>query len=145
VGDATSSLGDAKISLGDATSSLADATSSLGAVQVRAVEAAQLEHAYEQTLLRVAADPSCADAAELPAGAAQELGEVRATVALLAAAAADDAEAMKGARTHLAKLRRLLKSSERNRDLFAQAGGVSAVMALYTEDNQAVLVSCRGG
>jgi hypothetical protein len=112
---------------------------------VRAVEAAQLEHAYEQTLLRVAADPSCADAAELPAGAAQELGEVRATVALLAAAAADDAEAMKGARTHLAKLRRLLKSSERNRDLFAQAGGVSAVMALYTEDNQAVLVSCRGG
>jgi hypothetical protein len=48
---------------------------------------------------------------------------------------------MKGVRTALTKLRRLLKSSERNRDLFALCGGVAAVLALYPEDNQAVLAT----
>ena len=51
---------------------------------VRAVEATQLEHEYEQTLSRAAADPTCTEARALPPGAAEELVDVQAIVKLCA-------------------------------------------------------------
>lgn len=55
------------------------------------------------------------------------------------AAAATDPEQRKGVKTQLTKLKRLLKSSERNRDYFALIKGVQTVLDVYTEDNLLVL------
>mmetsp|Transcript_19323 Transcript_19323/g.37317 ORF Transcript_19323/g.37317 Transcript_19323/m.37317 type:complete len:949 (-) Transcript_19323:160-3006(-) len=101
----------------------------------RAVEAAQLEHEYDQVLI-TAADGGAAP--DLPEGTAQELQDIKKSVGIVAAAATDP-EQRKGVKTQLTKLKRLLKSSERNRDYFALIKGVQTVLDVYTEDNLLVL------
>jgi hypothetical protein len=49
---------------------------------VRAVEATQLEHEYEQTLTRAAAHPTGSEARALPPGAVEELVDVQDIVKL---------------------------------------------------------------
>jgi precorrin-6B methylase 2 len=123
----------------------------------RELEAAAVQSAYEAGLLHAASVALAGDAAaaagaeaelQLPPGAAGALAEVLRTVnvakrassgaALEKEEAAAEADS-KGLAASLPRLRELLRAAPRNRDLFAAAGGVAALLACYAEDNLGVL------
>jgi hypothetical protein len=121
----------------------------------RELEAAAVQSAYEAELLRAASVALAGDASatanveaelQLPPGAAGALAEVLRVVTSAkrasCGAAVEQEEAAAGAKglaASLPRLRELLRAAPRNRDAFAAAGGVAALLACYAEDNLGVL------